>query len=500
MNKKISSFGLAAMMLLFSGNVMATDYYLSANGNDANDGKTAATAWATLAKVGSSAFKAGDHIYVSGIIKVETEVAKARLVDVVIEGTNPQTDGFDAEGKSSILHSNLSVVTFKNLSFKNGYRASDITENGAAAIYATHSRLTFENCIFEGNKCEQTNANACAGAVFETGANPENRPGIGGIFATNCKFINNTSKAGGGAMTAVSNTVDLKNCYFQNNEAANTGGAIYFNSINDVTIDGCAFEGNTAEQRGGAVFLFMNNLTDKVYTISNSTFYHNQAKSDGGAFGVSGNSNNTINLVHCTINGNNTLGGVDNAGGVNVKDKPGIVNVVNSIIQGNTATGNSNLFADVTFATTKVNFVNSYVGAVREYDKYASNYTTTSLCVLNNLPNSNQQDKLDLGTYKENAHIIPLKDGSNATKAADLNASKEYDVTTDQLGRTWEKPYIGAVQLTETEFTTGISAIKTNAPKSLKGIYNVAGQYVGNDASKLAKGLYIINGKKVVVK
>lgn len=33
-----------------------------------------------------------------------------------------------------------------------------------------------------------------------------------------------------------------------------------------------------------------------------------------------------------------------------------------------------------------------------------------------------------------------------------------------------------------------------------KPVYNIQGQLVGNDASNLSKGLYIINGKKVIIK
>ncbi len=33
-----------------------------------------------------------------------------------------------------------------------------------------------------------------------------------------------------------------------------------------------------------------------------------------------------------------------------------------------------------------------------------------------------------------------------------------------------------------------------------KAVYNLTGQQVGNSAARLAKGVYIINGKKVIVK
>lgn len=501
MNKKIYSFGMAAMMLLFSGNVMATDYYLSANGSDTNDGKTAQTALKTLsavmAKVAQN--KDGEHVYVSGIIKVNEEWTKAHLHHVIFEGTNPETDGFDAEGHNGIFHINNSICTFKNLSFKNGYKPSG--EAGSGAIWGWPLKLTLENCVFEGNKVDHNNANQNAGAIFLSGTTPRNE--VGGIYATNCKFINNTSNAGGGAIASGSNIVDLKNCYFQNNTATATGGAIYANTVNEISINACTFEGNvTTAQRGGAIFLLMGTLTGKTYTMANTTFYQNKAKGDGGAFAASdtgNNSDNTINFVHCTMSGNQTGGTVDGGGAINLKDKKGTVNVVNSIIQGNLSAVNTNSFADVAFGTTKTNFVNSYVGYVRKYADNESNYSVTA-GKLNNLEGKNPSNtEIDLDAYDADAHIIRLKATSDAKTAADLSADAAYGVTTDQLGQAWTKPYIGAVQLLEGE-STGISSIKTDAPKSIKGIYNIAGQYVGNDASQLAKGLYIINGKKVIVK
>lgn len=49
---------------------------------------------------------------------------------------------------------------------------------------------------------------------------------------------------------------------------------------------------------------------------------------------------------------------------------------------------------------------------------------------------------------------------------------------------------------------TGINAISGNIVKSACGdkVYNLNGQYVGNSTKNLTKGLYLVNGKKVVVK
>lgn len=48
--------------------------------------------------------------------------------------------------------------------------------------------------------------------------------------------------------------------------------------------------------------------------------------------------------------------------------------------------------------------------------------------------------------------------------------------------------------------TTGISQVE-DIKKALRGkVYNLQGQYVGSSLQGLSKGVYIINGKKVIIK
>ena len=49
---------------------------------------------------------------------------------------------------------------------------------------------------------------------------------------------------------------------------------------------------------------------------------------------------------------------------------------------------------------------------------------------------------------------------------------------------------------------TGIAEVVTNDTKAENdgNIYSIGGQYVGKDLKGLAKGIYVKNGKKIVVK
>ena len=46
--------------------------------------------------------------------------------------------------------------------------------------------------------------------------------------------------------------------------------------------------------------------------------------------------------------------------------------------------------------------------------------------------------------------------------------------------------------------TTGIENVELNSKPAVTGVYSIDGRYLGNDVSKLGKGLYIVNGKKIV--
>ena len=46
--------------------------------------------------------------------------------------------------------------------------------------------------------------------------------------------------------------------------------------------------------------------------------------------------------------------------------------------------------------------------------------------------------------------------------------------------------------------TTGIENIVTPTAISNQKVYNLNGQYVGNDLKAMPKGIYIVNGKKVI--
>ncbi len=63
-----------------------------------------------------------------------------------------------------------------------------------------------------------------------------------------------------------------------------------------------------------------------------------------------------------------------------------------------------------------------------------------------------------------------------------------------------ENREIESLELDSDSSWTGIESVVTsgNTTPAVRGVYSLDGRYLGNDVSKLGKGLYIVNGEKVV--
>lgn len=77
--------------------------------------------------------------------------------------------------------------------------------------------------------------------------------------------------------------------------------------------------------------------------------------------------------------------------------------------------------------------------------------------------------------------------GNNVTLQFDDNTSLTEDMSKVSISLSYEN-------------TTGITNIKSMDNSGKSKVYNLNGQYMGKDANALNKGVYIINGKKTVIK
>lgn len=99
---------------------------------------------------------------------------------------------------------------------------------------------------------------------------------LSNVVLDNINFINGYLKgSSGAAIRSLSDDIEIKNCYFENNTATkNYGGAIYLRYDRGIIFN-CLFVNNTADS-GGAIYISSNG-----FTIKNSTFRKNNGKKRG---------------------------------------------------------------------------------------------------------------------------------------------------------------------------------------------------------------------------
>ena len=100
--------------------------------------------------------------------------------------------------------------------------------------------------------------------------------------------------------------------------------------------------------------------------------------------------------------------------------------------------------------------------------------------------NNKQTVKID-GNVSDKTVTEITFDGDNVTLSYADNSSETKDMSIVSLSVSYDS-------------TTGINKIE-EVKKSLQGkVFNLNGQLVGNSLEGLSKGIYIVNGKKVIIK
>jgi len=121
---------------------------------------------------------------------------------ITIEGNGVTITKSDSNADFQLLNINYATVTISRVWFKNGNYSGD-----GGAVYNYYGNVTFESCIFSGNK-----SNNYGGAIS----------GIGSMYI---------------------GSLDIKGCTFYNNSAS-SAGTIYYSGT--LTLTGNVFYGNTA--------------------------------------------------------------------------------------------------------------------------------------------------------------------------------------------------------------------------------------------------------------
>ncbi len=263
------------LSLIFSINSIAqTNYYVKADGSNANDGLTEASAFSTVSNAVVAASN-GDKIIVVGTINQSGQVAITKTL--TLEG---QSDGELVSTGTTRMYDISTpglAVTFKNITFKN----ANASVQGAVVNLTGNSDLTIDGCTFENNTTTNNGGVILAGAT-------------GTLSITNSLFNGNSATRGGAiSVTATGRKLTINSSTFVNNSATNDGGAMYLgggntqSSITNTTIYSNSVVNSINQSKGGGIRIEV----ARPFTIENSLIYDNYA-TDGST-----NSSSDIGIV-----------------------------------------------------------------------------------------------------------------------------------------------------------------------------------------------------------
>ncbi len=188
-------------------------YYVSHNGNDANDGLSIASAKATLQSA-YDVLKSGDKIVVSSG-RYAGLFANRPIVATIVSESGTENTIIDGGSTQRCVRLTGSHVTMRGFTFENGYSDS-IFERSDDSVYGGAAEGgSFVDCIFRGNMAK--NGGACAYSTLE-----------------NCILYGNRAQDVGGAAYASK----AYNCIFYDNTAENYAGATYSGTLHNTIIYG----------------------------------------------------------------------------------------------------------------------------------------------------------------------------------------------------------------------------------------------------------------------
>ena len=106
---------------------------------------------------------------------------------------------------------------------------------------------------------------------------------------------------------------------------------------------------------------------------------------------------------------------------------------------------------------------------------------------------------LSTAVMADNKQTVTI-DGAQVSKTVREITFNGDNVTLSYADGTDETQDMSLVKLSFAYITTGISNIETSNNVLAGKVFNLNGQLVGTSTQNLSKGIYIVNGKKVIIK
>ncbi|MBO7686512.1 MAG: hypothetical protein J6V72_09015, partial [Kiritimatiellae bacterium] len=224
----------------------------------------------------------------------------------------PCSGSFESRGGALRLEDNSLVNTVSNCVFRNcsAYIGGAVnggtlvdclcTNNYASSNGGGGSNTRFERCRVVFNRAGGSHGGSyshfgCFDSYFEGNTGVDGGAlRQGGYVCSNCTFVANVARSGGGAIYADNAAPgEILDCTFIENVATNAGGAIHTSTMGRPNIRGCTFVSNSVANLtstatyygGGAIY---SPLSSEANTISNCTFFGNWTERNYGGAAVNG--------------------------------------------------------------------------------------------------------------------------------------------------------------------------------------------------------------------
>ena len=250
----------------------------------------------------NTAERAGGFVYSGGEVTVTNSTIsnqRAEYAGAIYASSGAEITGSTFEGNRATINTRgeglgggviyvIGELSVNDSHFESNRVTTSYPDHGGGAIFVSGD-LEVAGSTFEGNSYTNTNANTegGGGAIYA----------LGRMSFTNSQFRKNEVKGPtgggqgcGGAIYANNSTVNILNCYFEDNLSDFNGGAVYLSGNSETTLRYSTFYLNTTTNgNGGAVYgqgiLDMGTYDDRhnMSNVGANYFISNNARRNGGA-------------------------------------------------------------------------------------------------------------------------------------------------------------------------------------------------------------------------
>ena len=291
-----------------------TVYVDATTGNNAHDGRTWATAVATLQR-GLAMANECESVFTILVAKgtytasTTSGTLAARDYSFVVGASLSIQGGFPAGGGVRNFVNNATILDGEIQDLYEAYHVM--------VIYGTTGGV-----IIDGFQIGNGFAEGTGTVELETGINMPRNVGAAmyirdatSVSIRNCTFYTNVATAKGGVIFAQNSKVTLENCVFANNTSGNEGGAINVQTGSTLNVTNCTFNNNLSYNGDAVVYA----TTGCTINMKNTIIWGSSVSLGGGS-----TKNITYSLLQNGNMNNNCL--FDNPQFTNAADPDGVDN------------------------------------------------------------------------------------------------------------------------------------------------------------------------------